>query len=106
MNSANLTPAGPGCALCARPGNFGNIRSGEPHSGLCPSCITAGRSARDAVEAAVLIVARQYLDTASELDIHQASAPELAFHLTALMRSLRSVLHLFDVPAAPGEQQS
>lgn len=59
MTSANLAPAGPGCALCARPGIFGNITTGQPRSGLCPSCIAAGRTARDAVEAADLIVASQ-----------------------------------------------
>ncbi|WP_254885818.1 hypothetical protein [Streptomyces sp. NA02950] len=50
-----------GCALCACPGDFGPRDPAEPHSGLCPGCIAAGKPTRDGLERAVVIVAGRVL---------------------------------------------
>ncbi|MGP3944654.1 hypothetical protein [Streptomyces sp. 6N106] len=84
----------PGCDLCAAPGTFGPRNPAEPRSGLCPACIAAGKPTRDGLEQAVLIVAGQTLAGAESLDLATAAPEELAYHLGAVKRSLRSVLQL------------
>ncbi|AJZ82449.2 MULTISPECIES: hypothetical protein [Streptomyces] len=87
------TPA-PGCVLCAAPGAFGPRNPAEPRSGLCPACIAAGKPTRDGLEQAVVIVAGQALAGAESLDLATAPPEELAYHLGAVKRGLRSVLQL------------
>ncbi|MCQ8191040.1 hypothetical protein [Streptomyces rugosispiralis] len=84
----------PGCALCAVPGDFGHRDLGEPRSGLCPACVAAGRPTRDGLEQAVVIVAGQSLAAAEALSLATAAPEELAYHLGAVKRGLRSVLQL------------
>lgn len=84
----------PGCALCAAPGTFGLRDLAEPRSGLCPACVAAGKPTRDGLEQAVVIVARQALAGAESLDLATAGPEELAYHLGAVKRGLRSVLQL------------
>ncbi|MDN3055939.1 hypothetical protein PH213_15565 [Streptomyces sp. SRF1] len=88
------SPLGPGCALCAAPGVFGPHDPADPHSGLCPACITAGKPTREGLESAVVIVAGQTLAGAESLQLATATPEELAYHLGAVKRSLRSVLQL------------
>lgn len=88
------SPLGPGCALCATPGDFGQHRPANPHSGLCPACVTAGKPTREGLESAVVIVAGQALAGAESLRLATAAPEELAYHLGAVKRSLRSVLQL------------
>ncbi len=87
------TPS-PGCALCATPGDFGPHKPTEPHSGLCPACVAAGRPTRDGLEQAVVIVAGQSLAAAEALSLADAAPEELAYHFDAVKRSLRSLLQL------------
>ncbi|MGA6157395.1 hypothetical protein ACPEIC_29035 [Stenotrophomonas sp. NPDC087984] len=84
----------PGCALCATPGDFGPHNPAEPHPGLCPACIAAGKPTRDGLEQAVVIVAGQSLAAAEALSLADAAPEELAYHLGAVKRSLRTVLQL------------
>ncbi|MGW3564134.1 hypothetical protein ACWDSL_09625 [Streptomyces sp. NPDC000941] len=84
----------PGCALCATPGDFGPHNPTEPHSGLCPACVAAGKPTRDGLEQAVVIVAGQSLAAAEALSLADAAPDELAYHLGAVKRSLRSLLQL------------
>ncbi len=87
-------PLGPGCALCATPGAFGPHDPADPHSGLCSACITAGKPTREGLESAVVIVAGQTLAGAESLELTTAAPEELAYHLGAVKRSLRTVLQL------------
>ncbi len=91
-------PPGPGCALCATPGVFGPHSPANPHSGLCPACVTAGMPTREGLESAVVIVAGQTLAGAESLRLSTAAPEELAYHLGAVKRSLRSVLQLLAPP--------
>ncbi|MER7791132.1 hypothetical protein [Streptomyces sp. NPDC097640] len=84
----------PGCVLCATPGDFGRHHPAEPRSGLCPACIAAEKPTRDGLEQAVIIVAGQTLAGAEDLDLADAAPEELAYHLGAVKRSLRSLLQL------------
>ncbi len=84
----------PGCALCTTPGDFGPHNPTEPRSGLCPACVAAGKPTRDGLEQAVVIVAGQTLKGAETLDLSSATPEELAYHLGAVKRSLRSLLQL------------
>ncbi|GLV72980.1 hypothetical protein ACH4VS_01455 [Streptomyces hygroscopicus] len=95
--------SGPGCVLCAAPGSFGPRDPGEPRSGLCPGCIAAGRPTRDGLEQAVVIVAGQTLTGAESLDLATAAPEDLAYHLGAVKRSLRSVLQLL-APVGEGDR--
>ncbi len=88
------SPLGPGCNLCATPGVFGPHDPADPHSGLCPACITAAKPTREGLEGAVVIVAGQTLAGAESLQLATATPEELAYHLGAVKRSLRSVLQL------------
>ncbi|GAA2323953.1 hypothetical protein [Streptomyces violaceusniger] len=88
-----LVPS-PGCALCATPGDFGPHNPSEPRLGLCPACIEAGKPTRDGLEQAVVIVAGQSLAAAEALSLADAAPEELAYHLGAVKRSLRTVLQL------------
>ncbi len=91
----------PGCALCAAPGDFGLHDPTKPRSGLCPACVVAGKPTRDGLEQAVVIVAGQTLTGAETLDLSDATPEELAYHLGAVKRSLRSLLQL--LAPVPGE---
>ncbi|MBL1095546.1 hypothetical protein [Streptomyces coffeae] len=84
----------PWCALCATPGDFGPHNPAVPRSGLCPACIAAGKPTREGLEHAVVIVAGQTLAGAEALDLAAATPEELAYHLGAVKRSLRSLLQL------------
>ncbi|MBB4785424.1 hypothetical protein [Streptomyces rapamycinicus] len=92
----------PGCALCATPGDFGPHNPTAPRSGLCPACVAAGKPTRDGLEQAVVIVAGQTLTGAETLDLADATPEELAYHLGAVKRSLRSLLQL--LAPVPGEE--
>ncbi|MDX3230748.1 hypothetical protein [Streptomyces sp. ME19-01-6] len=95
--NARTTPAtspGPGCTLCTTPGDFGPHDPTDPHSGLCPACITAGKPTREGLESAVVIVAGQTLAGAESLELATAAPEELAYHLGAVKRSLRTMLQL------------
>ncbi|WP_432039713.1 hypothetical protein [Streptomyces cucumeris] len=96
MTADGLTTPVParGCALCAALGDFGRRDLAEPRSGLCPACIAAGKPTRDGMERAVVIVAGQSLAAAEALSLATAAPEELAYHLGAVKRSLRSVLQL------------
>ncbi|MEV6127307.1 hypothetical protein AB0M05_10860 [Streptomyces violaceusniger] len=83
----------PGCALCATLGDFGP-HTAEPRSGLCPACVAAGKPTRDGLEQAVVIVAGLSLADAEALSLADAAPEELAYHLGAVKRSLRSLLQL------------
>ncbi|WP_165985759.1 hypothetical protein [Streptomyces sp. YIM 98790] len=85
-----------GCVLCARRGDFGPIDPARPHSGLCPRCRQAARPTRQAIEQAVVIVAGQSLQAAEAMDLAHASPEELAYHVGALKRSVRSLLLLVE----------
>ncbi|WP_413809418.1 hypothetical protein [Streptomyces sp. OE57] len=100
--SGRVTPVlSPGCALCAKPGDFGPHAPTEPRSGLCPACVVAGKPTRDGLEQAVVIVAGQTLTGAETLDLADATPEELTYHLGAVKRSLRSLLQLLaPVPGA------
>ena len=91
----------PGCALCATPGDFAHRDPAGPRSGLCPACIAAGKPTRDGLEQAVVIVAGQSLAAAEALSLATATPEELAYHLSAVKRGLRSVLQLL-APAGKG----
>ncbi|MEU5607969.1 hypothetical protein AB0H03_04295 [Streptomyces sparsogenes] len=84
----------PGCALCAMPGDFGPRDPAVPCSGLCPACMAAAKPTRDGLERAVVIVAGQSLAAAEALSLATAAPEELAYHLGAVKRSLRSMLQL------------
>ncbi|AGP58069.1 hypothetical protein [Streptomyces rapamycinicus] len=73
----------------------------EPRPGLCPACIAAGKPTRDGLEQAVVIVAGQSLAAAEALSLADAAPEELAYHLGAVKRSLRTVLQLL----APVEKE-
>jgi hypothetical protein len=87
----------PRCALCTRPGNF--------DAGLCPCCVASGRPIRAGIEQAMVVVARQTLNEAEALPVTSARPEDLTFHLTAVSRSLRSILQLLrdDTPPASAE---
>ncbi|MBP8532212.1 hypothetical protein [Streptomyces sp. MK37H] len=76
----------------------------EPRSGLCPACVVAGKPTRDGLEQAVVIVAGQTLTGAETLDLADATPEELAYHLGAVKRSLRSLLQLL-APVPGGEDR-
>lgn len=94
MNDTPPDQATPHCNLCARPGDYGPLTPDDPHSGLCPDCLAAGRPGRDALEMAVIAVAGQHLTAAEQLDLATATPEELVYQVTCLARSLRSVLQL------------
>ncbi|MBU3868244.1 hypothetical protein KN815_30595, partial [Streptomyces sp. 4503] len=96
MTTDGRTPpvVSPGCALCARPGDFGPHDPTVPRSGLCPACIAAGKPTRNGLEQAVVIVAGQSLAAAESLSLATATPEQLAYHLGAVKRSLRAVLQL------------
>ncbi|ARQ68515.1 hypothetical protein [Streptomyces marincola] len=94
-------PARPCCRLCAAPGDFGAFVPGEPHAGLCPECVLAGRPTRPGLEQAVVIVARQALAAVEAVHVPLATADELTFHVCALKRSLCRMLQLFATVRSP-----
>ncbi|MFE9063102.1 hypothetical protein [Streptomyces violaceusniger] len=92
--ASKTTACQKGCALCTTPGDFGPHKPTEPRSGLYPACVAAGRPTRDGLEQAVVIVAGQTLTGAETLGLADATPEELAYHLGAVKRSLRSLLQL------------
>ena len=56
--------------------------------------MAAGKPTREGLERAVVIVAGQSLAAAEALSLATAAPEELAYHLGAVKRSLRSVLQL------------
>lgn len=92
--AADVTHSPPGCTLCTRPGDFGRHDHHDPYAGLCPRCVAAGRPTRDALERSVVIVARQHLVAAEDLELGTATPEEMTYHLGTLKRSLRSLLQL------------
>ncbi|MFK4268160.1 hypothetical protein [Streptomyces milbemycinicus] len=94
MADQTTNPTGvPGCTLCATPGDFGP-HTAEPYSGLCPACVAAGKPTRDGLEMAAVIVAGQSLAAAEALSLAEAAPEDLAYHLGAVKRSLRTMLQL------------
>ncbi|WP_049577643.1 hypothetical protein [Streptomyces sp. SBT349] len=83
------------CRLCAEPGEFGPFVPGEPYTGLCPGCVTAGRPTRAGLERAVVIVARQNLAAVESVVLPLATPDELTYYVCTLKRSLCSLLQLF-----------
>ena len=90
----SFTASASACALCARPGDFGRLDPSDPHAGLCPDCIAAGKPTRDALERSVAIVAKQHLAAAEALELPRATLEEMTYHLGTLRVSLRGVLQL------------
>lgn len=101
MSVNDEPPSVPACALCARPGDFGRLTASDALSGLCPDCIAARRPAREGLEQAVVLVARMELESAERLSLSLATPDELTFHVAALCRGLRSMLHLFNEHVPP-----
>ncbi|MBL1101402.1 hypothetical protein [Streptomyces coffeae] len=93
-NGRTATVPARGCALCTALGDFGHRDPADPRSGLCPTCIAAGKPTRDGLERSVVIVATQSLAAAEGLSLATAAPEELTYHLGAVRRSLRSVLQL------------
>ncbi|MBB1245724.1 hypothetical protein GL263_19480 [Streptomyces durbertensis] len=55
------------------------------------------------MEQAIVIVAEQHLEVAEKLSLGTADPEQIAYHFTALKRSLRSVLQLFEEITATEE---